>query len=576
MWSLGAVLYHILSGVPPYSGRAEDRGVAMLRNIMETETDFDVLRRAGVSEAGVDFVAQLLNRDPFSRPSEKECFQHPWIADVPDVDEYEDEDLLADPRDGLSVIGEDAEEELDASQLSLHDNGAYTHTGDAEEGSSNEALAKKPRIEYLPTDIRYPSLPQIESFQDGQVVAEQQARRLFGEVSSSALQSSHALGHAEAWNEDGIHVEDFASSGESVSDERSVHSIISLPEHPFGGIAPSLMGAENLVGRLNMNSSHPLLHPPLGSVNETPTRQTSPGQPKEPTTKSVSPDPVSSSANEVTPKAPKIPRRIDLDLPETASERSSGYGTHASHQPSVSTPNQPVGAAFDVELASTLDAQTGQAVLEQLHAAESGPSDPIVHRPDASAIPSQPSGTEFTKPPKLLGRLKSIPGSILDLNLRLENRMTSWGRGPLATIRHEDRTDTRIPAYALELTFWAPGLEVKIVEGQDWMQVPGVVALLSTKARKCIWVNDVELRRGCSPDEGPESLQYGRLYTGDIITIYRHKDEFLRLRCEFYHGDSVQTRPAQEAGFVVRQALLNKTDGANRLPARANRKETTA
>jgi Serine/threonine protein kinase len=79
MWSLGAVLYHVLCGMPPYSGRAEDRGVQMLRSIMESEADFDVLRHAGVSESGINFVAQLLNRDPFCRPTEKECFQHPWI-----------------------------------------------------------------------------------------------------------------------------------------------------------------------------------------------------------------------------------------------------------------------------------------------------------------------------------------------------------------------------------------------------------------------------------------------------------------------------------------------------------------
>jgi hypothetical protein len=176
--------------------------------------------------------------------------------------------------------------------------------------------------------------------------------------------------------------------------------------------------------------------------------------------------------------------------------------------------------------------------------------------------------TEFTKPPKLLGRLKSVPGSIFELNLRLEGRMTSWGRGPDATIRYPDNMDVRIPAYALEITFWAPGLERRIAEGQDWTQVPGVMAVLSTKTRKCIWVNGTELRKG-----GPEGLQFGKLYTGDIITIYKHKDngEFLQLRCEFYHGESAQARPEYEAGFVVRQALVGKSDSTNRLSVRPSR-----
>lgn len=545
----------------------------MLRSIMETEADFDVLRSTGVSEAGIDFVAQLLNKDPSRRPAEKECFQHPWIAEVPDVDEYEDDDILADPREGLSVIGEDAEEELDASQLSIHDDPAYTYTADAEESSSNEALAKRPRIAYIPTEIRYPSLPQIESFQDGQLVAEQHARRLFGEVTSSALRSSHALGHTGSWNGNDFDVEGFASSGESMSDERSVYSIISLPEHPFGGTAPSLMGAENLVGRLNMSSSHPLLFPQAGPVNEISTRQTSPGQSKEPVIAGNTPReediPTSDTAVDTTPKAPRVSRRIDLELPETASERSSDSGAPGSRQNPTPPPELHSLANFDIELATTLDAQTGQAILEKIHAAETESSEPIVHQPDEPFIaPNMPMpASEFTKPPKLLGRLRSLPGSIFDLNLRLETRMTSWGRGPDATTRHPDRMDVRIPAYALEITFWAPGLERKIAEGQDWMQEPGVMAVLSTKTRKCIWVNDIELRKG-----GPEGLQFGKLYHGDIITIYKHKEDYLHLQCEFYHGDSAQYRPVHESGFVVRQALVGKSDGAaNRLPLRPTR-----
>ncbi|KAJ5801891.1 uncharacterized protein N7503_004341 [Penicillium pulvis] len=577
MWSLGAVLYHVLSGIPPYSGRAEDRGVAMLRSIMTTEADFNILRQCGVSEDGVDFVAKLLNRDPFARPTEKECFQHPWIVDVPDVDEYEDDDLLADPRDGLSVIGE-ADEELDASQLSIHDEAAYRHEAGEDEASSGEAVAKKPRIEYIPADIRYPSLPQIESFQDSQVIAEHQARRLFGEVTSSALRSSHALGHTGAWDHDSD-VKNSVSSGESMSDEYSVSSVVSLPAHPFGGTAPSLMGAENLVGRLNMNSSHPLLHPQTASVNETSTPQTNRGQPKN-LASAGSPSELTSSpylgAQDMTPKAPKLKtsRRLDFDLPETASEQSSDTSAQTSRRGSAQPPDLSSQGNLDIELMTTLDAQTGQAILDQQLNAEIEASEPIVHRPDPPSAPLSMPSTEFTKPPKILGRLRSVPGSIFDLNLRLENRMTSWGRGPAATIRHEDRMDTRIAAYALEITFWAPGIEVKIAEGKDWQQVPGVRALLSTKTRKCIWVNGTELRRGTSTDGGMEGLHFGEIYSGDIITVYRHKGEYLDLRCEFYHGDSAQQRPAHEAGFVVRKALANKPDGAgNRLPLRTQKKQ---
>jgi serine/threonine protein kinase len=583
MWSLGAVLFHILSGVPPYTGRAEDRGVQMLRTIMTSDADFEPLRKAGVSESGIDFVAQLLNRDPFSRPTEKECFQHPWIAEVPDVDEYEDDaDLLSDHQDGLSIIGEDAEDELDASQLSIADGPGYHHEADGEEGRSSDAISKRPRIEYIPTDVRYPSLPNIESFQDGQAVVDKHAKRLFGEVSASALRSSHALGNLDAYDSNNFPI-DFLSSGESMTSDDPNDSIISLPAVPFGGTAPSLMGAEKLVGELNMDSLHPTLQLKGGPVNRSSLRQTTPGHIKDamppstlhkdsvPPTSSPKEEPVS-SPQEPTPKV-KFTRRIDLALaiPDTASEASSDNSAHNSRRDTApNIPSRPSKSEYDLEFATTLDAQTGQVILDQLRADETESSEPIVHRPNPP-IPSTLSDPEFAKPPKRYGKLKSLPGSIFDLTIYLEDRLTSWGRGPSATVKHADSMDTRIPAYALEVTFWTPGIEARIATGESWLDIPGVMAILSTKARLGIWVNDTLLRRGSMTEDGPEALQFGKLYTGDIITVYQNKDrtKFLKLQCDFTHGESAQPRPGHEAGFMVRQALMTKADrAANRMPIR--------
>lgn len=553
----------------------------MLRTIMTSDADFDALRKAGVSESGIDFVAQLLNRDPFSRPTEKECFQHPWIAEVADVDEYEDDDdLLYDHQDGLSIIGEDAEDELDASQLSIAEGPGYVHEADGEEGSSSEEISKRPRIEYIPTDVRYPSLPNIESFQDGQAVVDNHAKRLFGEVSASALRSSHALGNMDAYDANNFHV-DFLSSGESMMSDDPNESIISLPAVPFGGTAPSLMGAEKLVGQLNMNSLNPALQLKGGPVNKSSLRQTTPGHIKDgmpASTLNRDSVPPTSSPQEPTPKA-KFTRRIDLALaiPDTASEASSDNSAHNSRRNTAPTdPSLPSKSQYDAEFATTLDAQTGQAILEQMNAEESDPSEPIVHRPNTPPIPPTPSDPEFAKPPKRYGKLKSLPGSIFDLTIYLEDRLTSWGRGPLATVKHADPMDTRIPAYALEVTFWAPGIEARIAAGESWLEIPGVMAILSTKARSGIWVNDTLLRRGSMTEDGPEALQFGKLYTGDIITVYQNKDrtKFLKLHCDFTHGDSAQPRPGHEAGFMVRQALMAKAGGAaNRMPIRPQCKD---
>ncbi|CAG8919541.1 unnamed protein product [Penicillium salamii] len=587
IWSLGAVLFHILSGVPPYSGRAEDRGVQMLRTIMTSNADFDVLRHAGVSESGIDFVSQLLNRDPFSRPTERECFQHPWIADVADVDEYEDDDdLLSDHNDyndALSVIGEDAEDELDASQLSIADGPGYTHQA-LEEGGSMEAISKKPRVEeYLPSEIRYPSLPEI-SFQEEHVAAvDKHTKRLFGEVSSSALRSSHALGSMDGYDFNQYQIQEMNSSGESMMSDDANESIISLPAEPFGGTAPSLMGTEKLVGQLNMNSLHPTIPPKATSVNTSSLCQTNLGQIKpamapSPDTESIpptsSPKP-HSSPQEPTPKA-KFSRRIDLALPDTASEASSDTSAQNSHRHcAANNPPHISKSQYDLELATTLDAQTGQAILDKIRAEEEDSSDPIVHRPEPVPTPSTLFDTRFTKPPKRFGKLKSLPGSIFETTIYLEDRLTSWGRGPKATIRHPDGQDTRIPKYPLELTFWAPGIEPRIAAGENWQNVPGVTAIISTKASRGIWVNDILLRRSTAQGDGKEALEYGKLYSGDIITVYRNHErtEFLKFQCTFTHGESAQPRPDNEPGFTLRRALVDRPDGGNKMPIRPPRKD---
>ncbi|KAL4806337.1 kinase-like domain-containing protein [Aspergillus unguis] len=562
MYSLGAVLYHLLAGIPPYTGRGDDRGAQMLRTIMTTEPDYHILGEQGVTEDGIDMVSKLLNRNPQLRPKEQECLRHPWIVDVPDVDEYEDDGMVSDNVEGLSDIGEAPEDDLDASQLSLEENA--DPEGELAENDSHLAQSKRPRIDSPPADIRYPSLPNIEVSQDPQQISQATPRRLFGEISSSALRSSHALGdNMDAFQDGNFNVHNFVSStGESmIYYGDSLNSVLSLPGNPVAGSALSLQGAENLVGQLNMNSWRP-------GTSRNPLRSAETASPQPSDGIRVVDDQVQKEirhANSLaTPKAAKFSRRIELPLPDTASERSSSDDSNmrfAGGQ-QVNSPRQP-GEIFDIELANTMDAKTGQSIR--------GDSETRGFEPPAD--PAQDGGPVAIPRPlpipgrsrPLLGKLTTIPGSIFDLTLPLEDRMTSWGRGPLASICYPDPMDARIPAYALEVTFWAPRLEERIASGQDWREIPGTMAHLSTKTRKCIWVNDIELHKG--PEGG---FHFGKLYTGDIITVYRHRSKFLKFKCEFYHGDSACERPEHEKGFTVRKVLTSKDAAANQQPVRRN------
>lgn len=572
MWSLGAVLFHVLCGHPPYTGRGDDKGFHMLRTIMTTEPEYNLLRKVGVSEEGIDFVGRLLHRDPFCRPNERECFKHAWIADVEDIDEYESDDSLFPGDEApLSDIGEDVEGELDASQLSLYDKqDASPEPEDYE--PEHDAQVKRRRFDY-PSLISYPSLPEISAFDLTSSVPNPGGKRLFGEITRSGRPSSTGF-HAslDVFEGDDFSVHDFVSStGESISESNSLYSIVSLPDYRFCGSAPSLMGAENLVGQLNMNSSPNV----DGRALEAPIKLRSPRQAQAVMANDGSNDERrKTSASDGTPKAPKFSRRIELPLPETSSERSSIASTRRGDtKQDVGEPGTKTGEdPEDPELAVTVDEQTGREVAESPKT--TGDEGPRASPSHALQIPPTPESdttarhnSSSTPRTPLLGKLTTVPGSIFDLTIQLKDRMTSWGRGPHASICYPKPLDTRIPAYALEVTFWAPAIESRIAAGEDWTKVPGVMTILSTKASRCIWVNGSELRRGPRGEHGQQGFHYGKLYTNDIITVFKHKEQYLKFRCEFYHGDSARERPEEEKGFIVHKVQMSKEDvNAQRLP----------
>lgn len=524
----------------------------MLRVLMTNDVDFTPLRKEGISDAGIDFVSQLLNRDPHSRPKERECFQHPWIAEVDDVDEYEDDGLQSD-REELSAIGEESAEELDASQISLYDDMVEDDSEDADE----MAYSKRQKIQPPPAEVRYPSLPNFESIHESQNNYKPSSKPLFGEITPSFRRSSNVLGAgAGVFEGEGYSFPDFISStGESMASEgNSMNSVLSLPENPFGGSAPSLMGAENLVGQLNMNSTwHPGTPNNLMTV-ETPVRHRSPEDRKE--TSSSGPGTNQQSSN-ATPKASKFNRRIDIPMPDVPPENANDDSSHRNNGRPGDIEMGP-GQVFDIELAATLDGQTGREVRQSPLKMDRDSSSDSSRERGSAGIPQALTNPQPSKPGSILGKLTSLPGSIANLTIRLEDRMTSWGRGRLTTVRYLDGMDCRIPKYALEVTFWAPGLEDKIRVGENWMKVGGLMTILSTKTREHIWVNDTKLWRGPKGTNGGEEVHFGKLYSGDIITVYRDSNQFLKFQCEFYHGDSARPRPEREKPFIVQKWWISK------------------
>lgn len=565
MWSFGAVIFHMICGKPPITGRGDDRGAQMLSNIMTKDVDFEPLREIGTSENAIDFIERLLNRNPIRRPNEAECLRHPWLRHVKDFFEYEDDEPILSSNDReLGVLDETEEDLLDDDLIeNLHQLTQFPSSVPTPDRPS-----KRPRRGGSQgVDVTYPALPNLGvSFAPLPALAPQTApaERLFGEVTASVLRSSGVFGGAlrpqmqqdvpELRNRvEQISVNDFVTRGGEVDDTRGADNFgqpLQYPQtlgmpHTFAGSAFSLMGAEHQIGQLNMAS--PDAEVSDGATSESP-------NPVTPQTRELSPWTGSNSAADTRIadttrhlEEPVFTRRIDLDLvndPENFAAEVEAR--NASRAVKIGTKAETFNGNANsrmrlpsIELATTIDAKTGREV--QSHET----TDRFIHGPFGSSSP------QFIKPPKRFGKLTAVSGSLANLTINLEDRLNSWGRGIDCTVPYPDRKDTRIPKYAMKITFWAPGMEKYIQQGGDWTQLPGVRTLISTSASNSIWVNDVQLRKE-TPDG--EAALFGQLYTGDVVTIYKSSDGvFLKFKVEITFGDSARLRPESENGFVIQQ-----------------------
>ncbi|KAH8176090.1 protein kinase domain-containing protein [Sarocladium implicatum] len=80
IWSLGGVLFYTLTGSPPYPVNSGISHSELLHKIMTTQLNTLPLRKAGVSEEGVDFLSSMLQKRPNERATIQSLIDHPWLA----------------------------------------------------------------------------------------------------------------------------------------------------------------------------------------------------------------------------------------------------------------------------------------------------------------------------------------------------------------------------------------------------------------------------------------------------------------------------------------------------------------
>lgn len=78
-WSLGVIMYIMLSGVPPFNGTNNEE---ILLKVYAASYNFRPAPFTAVSDGAKDLIARLLMKDPELRISAQQALSHPWVRGI--------------------------------------------------------------------------------------------------------------------------------------------------------------------------------------------------------------------------------------------------------------------------------------------------------------------------------------------------------------------------------------------------------------------------------------------------------------------------------------------------------------
>lgn len=78
-WSLGVIMYMLLSGTPPFKGKDNNE---ILMNVYSGSFTFRPRAFKTISNNAKDLIVRLLTKDPLHRITAQQAFMHPWIQEL--------------------------------------------------------------------------------------------------------------------------------------------------------------------------------------------------------------------------------------------------------------------------------------------------------------------------------------------------------------------------------------------------------------------------------------------------------------------------------------------------------------
>lgn len=545
IWSFGGVLWYSLCFKPPFEGVADGNGRGMFDKIMVTPLDPTDLVKQGVSDVAVALLTDMLNTDPAARPSPAQCLNHEWIGGtysdaVVDANTEglisiaeEDEGAVGGDPDvaGLSLDEQESNEPSQTSELSIHSGSLdFLDPRQSKRVKSNMDVYRDPdgMVDSSP-EMFYQSIPIIHQPEGAHGASSKpQPRKLFGEISQSALRSSALLGHAPEL------------AGNASSSDGEWQHYADTGTGSRGAIAsPSLLGAESMVRELNMDS-------PRGpnsqeSQHHEPVSPTTPSRPRRSTSLK--------HQEEVTPKqAPKavFDRRINIPIPASSYYIAEDPSTH-----NLDYASKVSGYDYVKEASFNSRPEGNEPVTRSSTATNTDSEVTSGAAHDERVVKVQPDALSnaFLKPAPRLGKLTSTSDSFEPITLHLNSRRTTWGRDLTNTHIYPNKFDVRIPKLGFSIWFWAKKINEIPEEDQAWLKKPDLHCVISTNATAGIQINGVTMRKG-----EPGRTTFGRLYTGDEITVLQkgpNGEAGLKFVCEFYHGEAQSARSGDKSPFHI-------------------------